>query len=361
MRARLKLHAQNAEKRFAEPWHGLSPSQRLFQRVTALSVVLLLVNSVNLTQANYDTGGIYFDAYDDLAIEEPTGMVADDEGYLTKITPLEGQARYLNRGKETVNHEVQPGDTLSVIAYKYDLSMETILWANSGLGNGNYLKVGQAIKIPPADGVTVKVGKGDNWDKLIGKYKTKISKEELIAWNGSDTVVEGKEVFVLGGRKAVEYVATAKGGGRGAKSVPGRNGIIPEAPSIISVPGGWVRPTVGSLTQGYRWGHYAFDIADRSQPAIVAVRAGTVVEAYNDNGWHGGYGNFVLIDHGDGYKTLYAHNAEVYVSPGEYVGQGQVIAKMGNTGRVYGATGIHLHFELHYNGKKLNPSPVFGW
>lgn len=283
-------------------------------------------------------------------------LIADEEGFLVKINTPEGQARYTNRGKETVKHEVQPGDTLSVIAYRYDLNMETILWANPALNAGGYLKVGQELNIPPEDGIEVKVKSGDTWDKLIAKYQTKTAQEELIAWNGEE-LIEGGEIFIIGGKQP--YVAPVAGTKPKGSSGYISNGVPPAAPALVPVAGGWVRPTVGKVTQGYHWGHYAYDIADSSRPAIVAARAGTVIRAEN-SGWNGGYGNVVIIDHGDGYQTLYAHNSEVYVSAGEYVSQGQVIAKMGNTGRVYGRTGIHLHLELIYNGTKLSPSAIWG-
>ena len=74
-----------------------------------------------------------------------------------------------------------------------------------------------------------------------------------------------------------------------------------------------------------------------------------------DEGWNGGYGNVVVIDHGNGIQTLYAHNKTLYVQKGDIVTRGQPIAFMGNTGLVHGPTGIHLHFEVHVNGFKKNP------
>lgn len=323
----------------------------------AATSVFFLINSVTLTQAS-DSGGYYSEAYDYLSIESDSPLIADEEGFLVKINTPEGQGgRYTNRGKEIVKHEIQPGDTLSVIAYRYDLNMETILWANPSIGSGNYLKVGQELNIPPEDGIEVTVKKGDNWDGLIKKYRTETIKEELVAWNEAEELIEGKKVFILGGRQP--YVAPVAVTSNGRSSYP-QTGVAPPAPAVVPVVGGWVRPTVGKLTQGYHWGHYAYDVADSSRPAVVAARAGTVIKAEN-SGWNGGYGNVVILDHGDGYQTLYAHNTEVYVSVGDYVNQGQVISKMGNTGRVYGRTGIHLHFELIYNGTKINPSQVWGW
>jgi len=112
---------------------------------------------------------------------------------------------------------------------------------------------------------------------------------------------------------------------------------------------------MGSITNGYKAGHYAIDIADRSKPAVWAAGGGTVVKASSGT-WGGGYGNHVIIDHGNGVKTLYAHLDSLNVYDGQAVSQGDVIGIMGNTGRVYGATGIHLHWEVIDNGVKKNPT-----
>lgn len=117
--------------------------------------------------------------------------------------------------------------------------------------------------------------------------------------------------------------------------------------------GDWGKVTDGIITNGYKAGHYALDIADRSKPPIWASRDGVVITA--KYGWNGGYGNYIIIDHGDGFQTLYAHNEELYVEEGDSVTKGQVISKMGNTGRVYGATGIHVHYECVSDGVKINP------
>lgn len=108
-----------------------------------------------------------------------------------------------------------------------------------------------------------------------------------------------------------------------------------------------------SYTQYYNPGHYAVDIQQKGGGPIYAAEAGTVVRA--DTGWNGGYGNVIEIDHGNGLITLYAHNKELYVKVGDQVTRGQNISFMGNTGRVYGKTGIHVHFEVIVNGVKKNP------
>ena len=107
------------------------------------------------------------------------------------------------------------------------------------------------------------------------------------------------------------------------------------------------------ITQYFHAGHYALDMQEKGGGPVYAAEAGTVTRA--DTGWNGGYGNIIEIDHGNGLITLYGHNKSFDVSAGQTVQRGQKIANMGNTGLVYGATGIHVHFEVQVNGVKKNP------
>jgi len=131
---------------------------------------------------------------------------------------------------------------------------------------------------------------------------------------------------------------------------------LAEAPVSISDQGQtqptdqFIWPTVGKISQGYFWYHKAIDIANSAAPAVVASRGGIVLSA----GWNApqAYGIHIIVDHGDGYKTLYAHLSSVAVSPGQSVLRGQVIGQMGSTGR---STGIHLHFEIRAPKGNVNP------
>ncbi len=118
------------------------------------------------------------------------------------------------------------------------------------------------------------------------------------------------------------------------------------------VPPQFIKPASGYLSSrfGSRWGrnHNGIDIAGSHGSAIKAAAAGTVTYA----GWMSGYGNYVVINHGNGYQTAYGHNSSITVSKGQRVSQGQTIAKMGSTGR---STGTHLHFEIKKNGVFQNP------
>jgi murein DD-endopeptidase MepM/ murein hydrolase activator NlpD len=117
---------------------------------------------------------------------------------------------------------------------------------------------------------------------------------------------------------------------------------------------GWASPASGEITSGFgpRWGteHEGIDIGAAAGAPVRAAADGVVRKA----SWYGGYGNAVIIDHGDGVSTLYGHNSELSVKPGERVQAGQTIAKVGSTGD---STGPHLHFEVEVDGRKVDPAP----
>ncbi len=125
---------------------------------------------------------------------------------------------------------------------------------------------------------------------------------------------------------------------------------------LSSYPDAW--PTYGRISSGYgyryhpitgrRQFHAALDIANSRNTPIYASGKGKVIYS----GYYGGYGYCVIIDHGYGYKTLYAHNNRLLVSRGDWVEKDDIIAKMGNTGT---STGYHVHFEVIQNGRKINP------
>lgn len=338
-------------------------------------MLLFTFHSVSITGAAYDSGGAFGPGPSEyLAVDPSIQFVTDEEGYLTKVTPWDGQAQYLNRGDEFVTHEVSPGDTLSVIAYRYGLSMNTLLWANPSLGSGNYLKVGQELRIPPENGYEITVASGDSLDKLYEKYydgdaaELDTLKGRTIAINAlaeDGSLTDGATLFIAGGEKPYEaptYVASNRDNETSTRSDTANVSMDYDP---ISVDGTWIQPTSGKITQWYRAGHYAIDISDTSMPPTVAIRGGTVTRAESDGGYHGGYGNVVIVDHGEtelgNCQSLYAHHSNVYVSVGDTVEAGQILGNQGRTGRVYGRTGIHLHVELTCNGVKINPAFLFGY
>lgn len=243
-------------------------------------------------------------------------------------------------------HVVQPGDIIGKIAEIYRLNVTTILWAN-GLTSRSYIRPGDELKILPVDGVMHKVARGDTVSKIAKKYDTdqaKIVEQNKLQKDGSDIVI-GEELIIPGGVIQRRYVAAPR-------SSSAFRSIAAPPPSVNAPAGsGYLWPTsVRRITQYFGWRHTGLDVAGPVGTPIYASKAGKVTRS--QCGWNGGYGCYIIIDHGGGVQTLYAHNSQHYVSVGQQVSQGQTIAAMGSTGR---STGPHIHYEVRVNGRRQNP------
>ncbi len=255
---------------------------------------------------------------------------------------------------EEVPYTVESGDTLSTIAYQFGVSIPTIMW-NNGLTLRSIIRPGDTLKIPPTTGVMHLVRKGDTVKKIATLYDAKT--DDIIAFNrlrdNGSSLKAGERIMVPDGIKPEQKaVATAKTSKNYASFV---NKIAtPPASVAASSRAGFIWPSGShTITQYFNAGHHAIDIGGPWQTPTYAAKAGVVEKA--QCGWNGGYGCYVIIDHGGGIKTLYGHHSVLLVQPGEAVAQGQVIALMGNTGNVRGLTGIHLHFEVIVSGVRVNP------
>lgn len=267
---------------------------------------------------------------------------------------------------------VMNGDTLSNIASKFEVSVQTIKWANNL--TSDLVKPGQELEVPLSDGVLVTVKKGDTLASLAKKYA---GNEQAIAdFNWLDypfTLVVGQELFVPDGRmpeapKPV-YASTPttyiRGSGLSGSAVS--SNIDPNVGKFI----GW--PVAGGsakISQYFRGSlHRGIDIADRNLPNILAASGGTVIFAGCSGSCRplgqtyggSGYAWSIQIDHGNGYSTWYAHLKNIYVRTGQSVSKGQAIGQMGSTGR---STGPHVHFELRRGtsyGTQINPKLYTTW
>jgi murein DD-endopeptidase MepM/ murein hydrolase activator NlpD len=346
---------------FMHPLDHMPAPRRLYSQMVMFSVFLMFITSINTTNAFYAGGENVGKEY--LALDSTESYITDEEGYMIKNMPLEGEGTYDQNRTERTDHEVKSGETLSMIAYRWGVSVDSIRYSNPSLGSSDYLKVGQVLSIPPKDGVYVKVASGSTLVALMDKYKGNLDKTK--EFNGIDDdadLVEGEEILIVDGKpEAPVYIATTTTSGTKNYGYVGGQ-YLPQTTQydVVANAEGWIRPTNGTITQGYHAGHYAYDIGDRSQPDILAASSGTIVYASAGN-YDGGYGTNIWIDHGNGYRTHYAHMEVIYVTVGDTVTQGQAIGKMGHTGRVYGVTGIHLHLELEYNGTKISPSVMGVW
>lgn len=286
-----------------------------------------------------------------------SNIIADDSGFMIPVNPQTNEADR-SEMSDMATHTVASGETLSTIAEMYGIKTKTLMWENN-MGTGSILKVGQELIVPPVDGVTHTVKSGQSLAKIASLYE--VEEEDIIRQNSleSETLNAGEKIFVPGGVQiappAPVYVADASGRSTTAvRSTTTTRVNLENSTAAPAVGKFLIYPTRGSITQGYYSWHRAVDIADASKPPVWAAAGGTVTKASSGT-WGGGYGNHVIIDHGNGVQTLYAHLDYLTVSVGQYVTQGEVIGRMGNTGRVYGRTGIHLHFEVRDGGVKMYP------
>ncbi len=272
-------------------------------------------------------------------------FIEDEEG--NRVRQIVSQKR-----NEKLSYKVKSGDNISKIAHKFGLKVSTILWANR-ITSKNTLDVGKTLVIPPVDGIYYTVKDGDTLGEVAKIHGIDFAKIKAYNRVKNNVIKAGQEVFLPEAKKL--YIADAP---------PVKNTIITGrintgVTTVVNTGSlSFIRPTQGVLTQGFKSGHYALDIASALNTPIYASAGGVVTKAHT-SGWNYGYGRYIVIDHGNGVETLYGHNNILKVSVGDSVKKGQLIALMGNTGRVFGRTGIHLHFEIRVNGRKVNPYNYF--
>lgn len=246
--------------------------------------------------------------------------------------------------REVVQYTVKPGDNVSVIAARFGITPDSILWANPTLeDNPDLLSVGQVLYIPPVSGVLYTVAKGDTLQTIAVRFKAQVAdilNDPLNQANHDLTanppvLTVGAFLMVPGGEKP--YV----------RPVVRTSGVPPKGAAVGTKNFMW--PTSACISQYFWARHPGIDLANSKGTPVIAADAG-YVEAV---GWDSsGYGNMILINHGNGYLTRYAHLSDFAVQVGQSVNRGQLIGHIGSTGR---STGPHLHFEIIQNGVHRNP------
>jgi|GEM_PF-343744 len=244
---------------------------------------------------------------------------------------------------EIITYTVQANDNVWSIATGFGLEVETVVWANAAVENApDLLSVGQVLTILPVDGIYHTVQAGDTVAKLAKDFKAESEKIMAFALNGLEepyALTPGQKVVIPGGRKktvvASNYFPMTRVGKAPADAAKGS--------------GNFAWPAKGWLTQAFWSGHQGIDIGNRTGTPILAADAGYVVMSGRDT-W--GYGNQILIDHGNGYLSRYAHLDTIGVKAGISVKRNQQIGTMGSTGR---STGPHLHFEIIQGRVRRNP------
>lgn len=231
---------------------------------------------------------------------------------------------------------VRSGDTLSEIAAMFDVSVNTILWANN-LHSARDVHPGDTLIILPVSGIERTIVKGDTLKTLAKKYGADAA--EIAQFNGIDPsapLAVGSTLIIPGGELSVPTPVRRTSPGRIINEpLHGAGGAMAAGYFANPLPG-------GLITQGLH-GWNAVDIGAARGTPIHAAADGTVIIARNNGGWNGGYGNYVVITHDNGAQTLYSHMKNAIVSPGQSISSGQTIGYVGATGL---ATGPHLHFEV---------------
>jgi LysM repeat protein len=257
------------------------------------------------------------------------------------------------------DYKVDKGDSVFEIAAKFNIKPETVLWANYDLLNDNpdTISLGMELKIPPVDGVYYKWQDGDTIESVAARFSAK--PEDIINWPGNNidltnpTIAPGTWVLVKGGHREFRQwiIPTIPRGNAGvSRSVYGAGACDGGYGGAIGT-GSFIWPAGNHYLSGndYWSGHLGIDIAAGEGAPVFAADSGVVVFA----GWAlGGYGYMIMLDHGNGYQTLYAHLSNITVYCGASVGQGGTIGYAGSTGN---STGAHLHFEVRYQGGFVNP------
>jgi len=227
-------------------------------------------------------------------------------------------------GNGLMVYTVKEGDTLSTIAESFGISVDTIINANQSL-KSTMIRPGQELVLLPVVGLLYAVKDGDSVQSIAEEYG--ISQASILEANPESRIMPGESLILPGvtpPRRALSSGSSASG--------------LPSYPGYYALP-----------AQGWNWGilhaQNAVDIANACGTPIFASAEGLVVESRGE-GWNGGYGGYVIIEHPNGTRTRYAHTLRNAVSDGGYVSQGDVIAYIGNTGNTHGPTGCHLHFDV---------------
>lgn len=305
-----------------------------------------------------------------LGVSFPSFQVADtfpETGIQRRAEPetvIPSRARV-----DVISYEVEQGDSIFTIADQYSLRPETILWGNYAVLNDNprVISVGQSLNILPVDGTYHRYSTGETLTAIAEAYDADV--QDILEWSGNNLdpyetdvnspgISDGTWLIIPGGSREIQDwgppAITRDNPASAAYYGEGHCGEI-YAGAIGN--GYFVWPTDSRWISGYDYDpvvHPAIDIGGSGGEAIYAVDSGVVVYA----GWSDyGYGNLIVIDHGNGWQSAYAHLAGISVYCGQSVYQGDTIGALGSTGQ---STGPHLHLELSSTiYGKVNPHNYF--
>lgn len=271
------------------------------------------------------------------------GYTTIQENVVLKTNPADTQ-NFMRHDK--TSYTVASGDSIISIASSFGVSPQTVMIENN-LNDTSKIRPGQVLVILPTTGVSYQVKANDTIESIAKKYN--VSEDDILDLNNielAEDISVGASIIIPLDTVTVPKTTIVK---NNTNQIALKQSSAPE--NFVGS-SDFIWPTsVKTITQGFHSLHSGVDISDSKKELTYAAADGFV----ELSGWRTGYGNTIIINHGNGFKTLYGHSSELYVKAGDQVVKGQVIAKQGNTGRVSGVTGIHLHFEIIKNGVKVNP------
>ncbi|MDF1510626.1 M23 family metallopeptidase [Robertmurraya sp. DFI.2.37] len=275
-----------------------------------------------------------------------------------QILSVDDAVNYLTKGTlEEKKYKVKEGDVLGQIANDHDMTLEQLIKLNPGLTEDSLLKIDQELNVTFLQPLVEVIVEKEVFQKETIPFEKEVIEDSSMYKGDTKVKQEGKD-----GLREVTYKVSEQNGKQTQKVVIDEN-ILQEPMSHVAIKGTKVIPSRGdgsfawpavggyiSSKQGQRWGklHKGIDIARPSDRTIKASDNGIVQSA----GWSGGYGNKVVINHQNGFETVYAHLSSIDVKVGQTVSKGMKIGVMGSTGN---STGVHLHFEIYKNGNLENP------
>jgi len=305
---------------------------------------LLLLNSDSLAKLDYTkvssasffngvanavNSDLFFSQNKTLALETPDLKIIQDNFIYGISTPRVLTTQTLGNifgetsqnKKEVTDYSVQPGDTIDSVATAFNISSNTLIWANN-LSKGAALKVGQTLVVPPVSGVIYAVKSGDTISDVAKTHKAKT--DDIIAFNN----LSGEGDIFIGD------ILIIPGGSMPSKALPSVQAQLAN--------NFFIYPAEGRISQGLHY-YNGVDVANRCGTPIYAAAAGTVQRAVSNGGWNLGMGNHITILHSGGIVSYYGHLLSLFVKPGDRVNVGDRIGLMGSTGK---ATGCHVHFQV---------------
>lgn len=302
-----------------------------------------------------------------------------NENTLTKLigTDLDQKILYYTNPKffdefnkpYIVRYIVSEGDTIESIAKNFMLTPNSIIVSNK-LDENSQLKAGQELFFPSIDGIIYEVKKEDNLWSITNDYN--LSPESIIRDDKTNSdILSIGEKLILKGVTEIKVKDTPsdisiKSASNNINVESTSNEIktrkadsdnintktYKKTTSTQNTSSNFIWPASGDITSkfGSRWGskHTGIDIAVETGTSVKAAAAGKVIFS----GWKGNYGNLIIVDNGNGYKTYYAHNSKLLAEVGQSVDKGTIVSLSGSTGN---STGPHLHFEIRQNDEPVNP------